>query len=602
MEKDRGRANVVYTTLAGLVEIGSPIGNVTRSRNAPESKAGYHCAVANQANLARFWARTRIIEEILAVRINAAVPGRWREAGRRTDMTAAFAALRCAGLALALVAFSLAAVARADDAPQPQAAATPSGQKAGGRGDAATPPAAAEQHRLPPDSTTKQTLALPGRTLDFTATAGSIRLFNDKGEPQADIAFTAYQLDGADGRNRPVTFVFNGGPGASSAWLQFGNVGPWRLPINAEAVTSSAAPDLMPNAETWLDFTDLVFIDPVGTGYSRFVATGEDVRKRFFSVDGDVNSIALTIRRWLEKSDRLLSPKFVAGESYGGIRGPKIVRNLQVQQGVGVRGLILVSPVLDFREYSGSSLLQYVNSLPTMAAVAREAKGPVKWTDLADVERYARSDFLLDLIKGQADTEATNRLADKVAALTGIDPAVSRRLAGRFNVGEFRREFDRRNGKVTGRYDASVSGFDPYPDSSFYHFGDPSGDSLTAPLTSAAVDVTTRRLNWRPDGSYHLLNDAVGRAWDFGRGRNPTESVSELRQVLALDPKLKLLVGHGLFDLSTPYFATEIVLDQLPAYAGPSRVKLVVYPGGHMFYSRDVARQAFRSEVQALMK
>ena len=116
----------------------------------------------------------------------------------------------------------------------------------------------------------------------------------------------------------------------------------------------------MPNAETWLDFTDLVFIDPVGTGYSRFVATGDDVRKRFFSVDGDVNSIAVTIRRWLEKYDRLLSPKFVAGESYGGIRGPKIVRELQIQQGVGVKGLILVSPVLDFREYSGSSILQYV--------------------------------------------------------------------------------------------------------------------------------------------------------------------------------------------------------------------------------------------------
>ena len=178
-------------------------------------------------------------------------------------------------------------------------------------------------------------------------------------------------------RTRPVTFLFNGGPGASSAWLQFGDAGPWRLSISGDGAVSSASPDLVPNAETWLDFTDLVFIDPVGTGYSRFVASGEDVRKRFFSVDGDVSSIALVIRRWLEKYDRLLSPKFVAGESYGGIRGPKIVRNLQTQQGVGVSGLILVSPVLDFREYSGSSLLQYVNSLPTMAAVAREAKGPV---------------------------------------------------------------------------------------------------------------------------------------------------------------------------------------------------------------------------------
>jgi carboxypeptidase C (cathepsin A) len=515
---------------------------------------------------------------------------------------------RQACFVLALLVWSTAAGVRAEDAPQPQQqpAATPSGQKAGGGGGrgANTPnsPVVAEQHRLPPDSTTQQTLALPGRTLDFTATAGSIRLFDDKGEPQADIAYTAYRLDGADARTRPVTFLFNGGPGSASAWLQFGAAGPWRLAMNAEAVTSSASPDLLPNAETWLDFTDLVFIDPVGTGYSRFVATGDDVRKRFFSIDGDVNSIAVTIRRWLEKFDRLLSPKFVAGESYGGIRGPKIVRELQTRQGVGVKGLILVSPLLDFREYSGSSLLQYVASLPTMAAVASEAKGSITRADLAEVERYARGDFLSDLVKGEADAEATTRLADKVAALTGIDQAVSRRLAGRFEVGEFRREFDRKNGKVTGRYDASVSGFDPYPDSSSSHFGDPSGDPLFAPLTSAAVDVTTRKLNWRPDGSYQLLNSAVENAWDFGRGLKPAESISQLRQILALDPKLKLLVAHGLFDLATPYFGSKIQLDQLPAYASPDRVKLVVYPGGHMFYSRDASRQAFRGEAEALMK
>ena len=457
-------------------------------------------------------------------------------------------------------------------------------------------------HRLPPDSTTQHTLVLPGRTLAFTATAGSIRLFDDKGEPQADIAYTAYRLDGADTVARPVTFLFNGGPGAASAFLQFGAVGPWRLAIDGGAAVSSASPNLQPNAETWLDFTDLVFIDPVGTGYSRFAAAGEDARKRFYSIDGDVNAIAVTIRRWLEKSDRLLSPKFIAGESYGGIRGPKIVHELQVQQGVGVRGLVLLSPVFDFRERSGSSLLQYVASLPTMAAVAREAKGAVTAADMADVEHYAQGDFLADLVKGQADAEATTRVADKVAALTGIDQAVSRRLAGRFDVSEFRREFDRRDGKVTGRYDGSVMGFDPYPDSSISHFGDPSGEPLVAPLTSAAVDFTTRKLNWRPDGSYRLLNGAVERAWDFGNGLNPPESVSQLRQILALDPKLKLLVGHGLFDLATPYFGSKLLLDQLPAYGSRERVKLVVYPGGHMFYSRDAARAAFRAEAQAMMK
>jgi carboxypeptidase C (cathepsin A) len=513
--------------------------------------------------------------------------------------------IACAVSLMVLLCAS-AITARADDAPhETPAAAAPAGQKAGGSGarggNAPSSPAAAEQHKLPPDSVTRQTIDLPGRSLSFTATAGSIRLFDDKGEPQADIAYTAYQLDGVDRAGRPVTFVFNGGPGASSAWLQLGNNGPWRLAINADAVTPSSSPELKPNAETWLDFTDLVYIDPVGTGYSRFVATGEDVQKKFYSVNGDVASLAVTIRRWLEKNDRLLSPKYVAGESYGGIRGPKVVHELQTQQGVGVSGLILLSPVFDFRDRSGSSILQYMASLPSYVAVAREKeKKGITRDDMKDVEAYARTDYLLDLVKGEADLDATNRLADKVASLTGIDPAVSRRLAGRFDIAEFRREFDRRDGKVTGRYDASVLGTDPYPDSSFFHFGDPSGDTLTAPLTSAAVDLTTRKLNWRPDGSYEVLNEAVEKAWNFGHGLEPLESISQLRQILALDPKLKVLVAHGLFDLATPYFGSQIVLNQLPPFA--ARVKLVVYPGGHMFYSRDASRQAFRGEVAGMMK
>lgn len=514
--------------------------------------------------------------------------------------------LRRTGLVLAVSAVALAAVARAEDQPPPRAETTaPTAQK-GGHGSAAqsgpqNSSSAAEPHRLPPDSTTKQTLELPGRTLNFAATAGSIRVFDGKGAPLADIAYTSYQLDGADRATRPVTFLFNGGPGASSAWLQFGAVGPWRLPLDGEALSPSASPEVKPNAETWLDFTDLVFIDPVSTGYSRFVASGEDARKSFYSVDGDVNAIALVIRRWLEKHDRLTSPKYVAGESYGGIRGPKVVRQLQLKHGIGVRGLILVSPLLDFREFAGTSLLQYVATLPSYVAVARETKGPVKRSDLADVEAYARGEFLADLVKGEADKEATNRLADRVAELTGIDQAVSRRLAGRFDVGEFRREFDRKNGKVTGRYDGSVRGFDPYPDSSSSRFGDPSGDALQAPLTSAAVDVLSRKLNWRPDGSYEVLNGAVEGHWDFGRGIDPPQSVSELRQILATDPKLNVLVAHGLFDLATPYFGTKRVLDQMPAFA-TQRVKFVVYPGGHMFYSQGGSRQAFRSEVEALIR
>jgi carboxypeptidase C (cathepsin A) len=255
---------------------------------------------------------------------------------------------------------------------------------------------------------------------------------------------------------------------------------------------------------------------------------------------------------------------------------------------------------LDFREFSGTSLLQYAISLPSMAAIAREAKHPVTHADMADVESYARGEFLTDLIKGEADKEATARLADRISALTGIDRAVTRRLAGRLGISEFRREFDRSGGKVAGRYDGSVLGFDPDPDSSDSHFSDPSGDPLIAPLTSAAVDLTARTLKWRPDGTYHLLNRSI--SWDYGRGINPVQSTSDLRQILALDPKLKLLVGHGLFDLATPYFGSKIQLDQMPAYASADRVKLVVYPGGHMFYSREASRRAFRAEAEALMK
>jgi carboxypeptidase C (cathepsin A) len=317
-----------------------------------------------------------------------------------------------------------------------------------------------------------------------------------------------------------------------------------------------------------------------------------------------VASIALVIRRWLEKSDRVQSPKFIAGESYGGIRGPKIVRNLQTRQGIAVNGLVLISPALDFSDVLGTGMTRFVASLPSMAAVAREREkgGALTRTDVADVEAYARGEFLTDLMKGQADAEATRRLADRFAALTGIDQAESRRLAGRFDVGEFRRAFDRRNGKVTGRYDGSVLGFDPYPDSSASDFNDPSEEPLLAALTAAAFDLYAHKLNWRPEGSYELLSRSVNREWDFGKNRNSVQSVSDIRELLAADPKMKVLVAQGLFDLATPYFGTQIRLDQLPTFGSRDRVKLVVYPGGHMFYSRDGSRQALRDEVRALMK
>jgi len=512
-----------------------------------------------------------------------------------------------AGAALFLATHAaLAQEAKPAAPPSASTSERPEGRAASSRPSAAvSATATAEPHRLPADSTTKQTLVLPDRTLSFQATAGSIRIYDGKGDPQADIAYTAYQLDGADAQTRPVTFVFNGGPGSASAWLQLGAAGPWRLAMTPEAIYPSAPPNLVANPDTWLDFTDLVFIDPVGTGYSRFVATGDDARKRFFSVDGDVASLAVFIGRWLEQAGRMASPKYILGESYGGIRGPRIVWNLQTRRGVGVNGLIMVSPVLDFREFQGSSLLQSVARLPTMAAVSMAAKSQagheVARADLAEAERFAATDYLLGIVKGRSDQAGLDQLGDKVADLVGLDHALVRRLGAQVTASAFRREFQRRDAKVTSGYDGTVTGYDPFPDEYISELQDPLSDALTAPLTSAMIELYQHRLDWKPDGHYELLNEQVNGSWDWGRGLNPPESLNDLRQALALDPKLKVVVAHGLFDLVTPYFGSKLELDQVPAYGVADRLKLVVYPGGHMFYTRDASRAALRSEAKAMI-
>src|SRR5436305_7200643 len=232
-----------------------------------------------------------------------------------------------------------------------------------------------EAARLPADVTTDQTVELPDRTLRFKATAGSIPINNGEGKLQAEIAFIAYVRPDSEASARPLTFVFNGGPGASSAYMQLGALGPWRLPL--DNITPSATPTVIPNPDTWLDFTDLVFVDPVGTGYSRFIATGDEVRKHFWSVDGDIDVLATFMRKWIEKNGRQASKTFIAGESYGGFRAPKLAAKLN-EQGVAASGLIMVSAVLDFgwRGNGHHSPLSWVGRLPSMAAAAREARDP----------------------------------------------------------------------------------------------------------------------------------------------------------------------------------------------------------------------------------
>jgi carboxypeptidase C (cathepsin A) len=500
-------------------------------------------------------------------------------------------------LRLLAVAIALIIAAAPLSAEEPSASA----QHGSAKSASEVKPAAAAARPLPAESTTTHTLALSGRSLEFKASAGAIALSDEKGAPEADVAYIAYQLKGIDARMRPVTFVFNGGPGAGSAWLQLGAVGPWRLPMNGLA--PSSAPTLVDNEETWLDFTDLVFIDPPGTGYSRIVATGEEARKKLWSVNGDIDALSTVIRRWLSASDRLTSPKYILGESYGGFRGPRLAEELATKQGVGVNGLVLISPalVIGSGTVADSDPFSFAALLPSYAAAYRERRGALQRQDMTDVEQYASHDYLTDFLRGPNDAAAVARMAQRVSELTGLAPELVAELGGRVGKDAFLREFDRKQGKVAAFYDATISASDPEPHDYRSRWLDPVVEGFDAPFSSAITDIYRNRLGWKVDDRYELLNGAVSGAWNWGPSRAP-ESVSAFKRLLALDPNFRVLVAHGLTDVQTPYYRTQLLIDQIPDYGRPGRLKLKVYGGGHMFYSRDDSRKALREEARCLIE
>jgi carboxypeptidase C (cathepsin A) len=455
---------------------------------------------------------------------------------------------------------------------------------------------------LPPESVTSHTIDIGGQSLAFTARAGAVRLVDaNSGNPQADIAYVAFErTDAGDSAARPVTFALNGGPGASSGFLDLGAMGPWRLSMVGAALAPSAPPVTTANTETWLPFTDLVFIDPPGTGFTRILAESDDVRRHFYSVSGDIDILAVTIRKWLQQHDRLTSPKFIVGESYGGFRAPKIAHVLQETENVGVNGIAMLSPVIDFSWFEGTTPLTRVSLLPAMTAVAR---GVSDRGSLADVEAYATGEYLSDLLKGPRDKAAVDRLSTRVAGFLGLERAFAARLAGRVDADTFLRERGRVQGRVGSLYDGTISALDPSPNAAESHWSDPFLDGLRAPLASAMADITVNRLKW-PVGElrYEILNNQVVRQWNWDRGRRTNEAFGDLRHALALDPRMRVLVMHGVTDLITSYFGSKLLMDQLPAYGDARRVRFEAVPGGHMFYSRDDSRAALRDAGRDLIE
>ncbi len=455
---------------------------------------------------------------------------------------------------------------------------------------------------FPADATAKQSVRLGARTLNYSAIVGSLPVRDADGKKTAEVVFTAYLLDGPRDPSRPITFAFNGGPGAASVYLNLGAIGPKRLQFGAQGDSASDNTGLKDNPGTWLDFTDLVFVDPVGTGYSRSLLKAEETNKAFYTIETDIAYLSRIIYDWLSKNGRMASPKFIVGESYGGFRAPAISHFLQETLGVGVAGVVMVSPALDGRTASDpeTSPMSWAATLPSMAAAQYERQGKTPTPELmAEVETYARTEFITDLLRGVRDKAAVDRISGKVAQYTGLESGEVKRMGGRLESRALLRQIYRDQGKLGSWYDSNVTAFDPYPMSAEQRTGDPILSGILAPTTTAMVDFVVREVGWKVDAHYEALSTDVNERWEkhwFTR----IESASDLREILAVDPKLRALIVHGYDDLATPYFQSQLVVAQIPQMGSADRLQVKVYPGGHMFYSRPESQAAFRRDVLSL--
>jgi carboxypeptidase C (cathepsin A) len=493
-------------------------------------------------------------------------------------------------LALGVLAAGPAAVFA--QAPSPHAPAAPQA------------PAAekADPARLfPPDAVSQHVLAQGEKRLPYVARAGSLPLLGPKGEVSARIFSVAYTLN-EQAADRPVTFVFNGGPGAASAFLHLGTMGPRAVNFSANGAAALQPVALADNPDAWLDFTDLVFVDPVATGYSRSAAGSEEADKAFFGVEKDADALADFVRLYLTRAGRTLAPVFLAGESYGGFRVALLAQRL-VESGTAVRGVVMISPALDFSllRASGSAFLPLALVLPSLTVTHLERRdGPEAPLEiLPEVERFARSAYLVHLAAGRKNDAEIDKT---LARYTGLAPDVIRDHLSRVSTRTFTREYEKGGQRVLSRYDATVSA--PVPRRSEVHF-DPILDGAVAVLTPAFTQYARAELGYRTDLEYRLLNREVSGRWDYGT--SPTRqgfasALDELQKARTHNPALGVLIVHGYTDLVTPYGVSQYLIDQLAPIESARPVELKVYRGGHMMYLRPVSRRALGQDARAFYR
>src|SRR5262245_4489596 len=507
-------------------------------------------------------------------------PSRWHMRGLVLLLAAAIGATTLA------TAVAQAPAARSGAPPQ---AAAPAGEKA-------------DLLRLfPPDALSRHTLIRDDKHIAYTATAGTLPLLSGKGEISARIFFVAYAIDDRT-TDRPVTFVFNGGPGASSAYLHLGAMGPRAVNFSANGATPVEPVELVDNPDTWLDFTDLVFVDPVATGYSRSAAGTEEADKAFFGVDKDADAMADFVRLALARSGRTLAPLFLAGESYGGFRVALLGERL-VASGAAVKGLVLISPALEFSMLRNNPYAQLplALALPSIVATHLERRDGAEGSldILPEVERFARSTYLVHLAAGQTPDADIDRA---LARYTGLTSETIRSHLSRVSMRTFTREYEARGDRVLSRYDGTVSV--AVPRRADVHF-DPILDATVAVLTPAFTHYASAELGYRTDLEYRLLNRSVSGRWDFGT--SPTHqgfagALAELQTARARNPALGALIAHGYTDLVTPYAVSQYLVDQLAPLEGARPVELKLYRGGHMMYLRPSTRRAFTQDARSFYR
>jgi carboxypeptidase C (cathepsin A) len=450
---------------------------------------------------------------------------------------------------------------------------------------------------LPADSVTTHSIDRPGGALAYTATAGTLSLFDQSGERSAAIFYTAFVAKSGDAA-RPLTFVFNGGPGAASAFLNLGLVGP-RIAQFGGSGYDAANIHLVDNPDTWLAFTDLVLIDPVGTGWSR--PAKQDGGGKFWTVNGDAESIAKVIALYVAKNGRATSPKFILGESYGGFRAAKVARILQDDQGIVVSGILMISPVLEGAfQFGGDRLaLGAALLLPSLAAAELERKGAFSETALADAEHFALTDYLSTLAGPPPQGETAKSFYARVAELTGLPVDVVAQGRG-FIHDAYVKNLRAGDHKVVSLYDATFAADDPYPESAGRHGPDPVLDGFIRGYGGAFVGYARDELGFKTDMTYNLLASELARKWDWGEGRSQASVADDLRVLLSLTPSFHLMVAHGYSDMVTPFAGSRYVLDHLPPSEGEERTELKLYRGGHMFYVDPQSRHAFTADARTM--